>query len=72
MAQKLTCLQGSTNNDSAVFERETNKERFIKVKSPTTTTITSIDETETKELAKVDLHESKNVLFFFFVLYSFC
>ncbi|KAF7408494.1 hypothetical protein HZH66_003031 [Vespula vulgaris] len=43
---------GSTNNDSAVFERETNKERFIKVKSPTTTTITSIDETETKELAK--------------------
>ncbi|XP_043663945.1 interaptin isoform X7 [Vespula pensylvanica] len=52
MAQKLTCLQGSTNNDSAVFERETNKERFIKVKSPTTTTITSIDETDTKELAK--------------------
>nr|XP_050845124.1 interaptin isoform X4 [Vespula vulgaris] len=43
---------GSTNNDSAVFGRETNKERFIKVKSPTTTTITSIDETETKELAK--------------------
>ncbi|XP_043663941.1 interaptin isoform X4 [Vespula pensylvanica] len=43
---------GSTNNDSAVFERETNKERFIKVKSPTTTTITSIDETDTKELAK--------------------
>ncbi|KAL2717406.1 interaptin isoform X6 [Vespula squamosa] len=52
LAQKLTCLQGSTNNDSAVFERETNKERFIKVKSPTTTMITSIDEMETKELTK--------------------
>lgn len=57
MAQKLTCLQGSTNNDSAMFERETNKERFIKVKSPTTTTTmtNSRDETETKDLAKVDL-----------------
>ncbi|XP_043499142.1 centrosomin isoform X2 [Polistes fuscatus] len=51
MAQKLTCLQGSTNNDSAAFDREANKERLIKVKSPTIM-MTSMDEKENKELAK--------------------
>ncbi|XP_014605591.1 PREDICTED: centrosomin isoform X2 [Polistes canadensis] len=51
MAQKLTCLQGSTNNDSAAFDREANKERLIKVKSPTIM-MTSMDEKETKDLAK--------------------
>ncbi|XP_015190024.1 PREDICTED: myosin-11 isoform X2 [Polistes dominula] len=51
MAQKLTCLQGSANNDSAAFEREANKERLIKVKSPTIM-MASTDEKETKELAK--------------------
>ncbi|KAI4503280.1 hypothetical protein M0802_001502 [Mischocyttarus mexicanus] len=63
IAQKLTCLQGSTNNDSVAFERETtNKERLIKVKSPTIMMMTSMDDQkDTEELAK-ELQEKEQEL----------